>query len=39
MDNTNISTDNTNLAVLRLNYEGISPDFSKEVKEYYLKYF
>lgn len=36
MDNTNISTDNTNLAVLRLNYEGISPDFSKEVKEYYI---
>ena len=36
IDNINISKDNTNLAVLRLNYEGVSPDFSKDIKEYYI---
>lgn len=35
-NNTNISKDNINLAVLRLNHEGISPNFSKEIKEYYI---
>ena len=35
-NNINISKDNTNLSVLRLNYEGISPDFSKDIKEYYI---
>lgn len=28
-------TDNTNLKILRLNYEGITPEFKKEIKEYY----
>ncbi len=28
--------DNANLAVLRLNYPGISPEFNKAIKEYYL---
>ena len=27
--------DNTNLSVLRINHEGISPDFSPDIKEYY----
>lgn len=31
----NISDDNTNLSILRLNREGISPDFNKDIKEYY----
>lgn len=31
----NDSSDNTNLSVLRLNHEGISPDFDKNIKEYY----
>lgn len=31
----NVSSDNTNLSVLRLNHEGISPDFDKDIKEYY----
>ena len=31
----NVSSDNTNLSVLRLNHEGISPDFNKDIKEYY----
>ena len=35
-EQNNISKDNTNLSVLRLNYEGISPDFSKDIKEYYV---
>ncbi len=30
-----ISSDNTNLSVLRLNHEGISPDFDENIKEYY----
>lgn len=33
--NENVSENNSNLAVLRLNEEGISPDFSKDIKEYY----
>lgn len=31
----NVSTNNTNLSVLRLNHEGISPDFNQNIKEYY----
>lgn len=31
----NVSSDNTNLSILRLNHEGISPDFNKDIKEYY----
>lgn len=30
-----VSSDNTNLKIMRLNREGISPDFQKSVKEYY----
>lgn len=30
-----MSSDNTNLSTLRLNHEGISPDFQKGIKEYY----
>ncbi len=33
--NSDVSADNTNLAILRLNHEGISPDFNKDIKEYY----
>lgn len=33
--NESTSTDNVDLKVLRLNHEGISPDFSKDIKEYY----
>lgn len=29
------NSDNTNLSVLRLNHEGISPDFNKDIREYY----
>ncbi len=28
-------SDNTNLSILRINEEGISPDFSSDIKEYY----
>lgn len=28
-------SDNTNLSILRINEEGISPDFSPDIKEYY----
>lgn len=31
----NVSDNNTNLSILRLNREGISPEFNKDVKEYY----
>ncbi len=31
----NITPDNTNLSILRLNHEGISPEFNKDIKEYY----
>lgn len=31
----NVSDDNSNLKILRLNHEGISPVFDKYVKEYY----
>ncbi len=31
----NVSSDNTNLSILRLNHEGISPYFDKNIKEYY----
>lgn len=31
-----VKDDNANLAVLRLNYPGISPEFNKNIKEYYL---
>ena len=31
----NVNSDNTNLSVLRLNHEGISPYFDKNIKEYY----
>lgn len=30
-----ISSDNTNLKIMRLNHEGISPEFQKSIKEYY----
>lgn len=33
--NQDVSADNSNLSVLRLNEEGISPDFNKDIKEYY----
>lgn len=33
--NENVSENNSNLAVLRLNEEGISPEFNKDIKEYY----
>lgn len=33
--NKNITNDNTDLSILRLNHEGISPDFDKDIKEYY----
>lgn len=33
--NENVSDDNTNLSILRLDQEGISPDFDKDIKEYY----
>lgn len=35
-NNANTSKDNTNLSVLRLNHEGISPNFAKDIKEYYI---
>lgn len=35
IDNINVSDDNTNLSILRLDQEGISPDFNKDIKEYY----
>lgn len=37
-NNTSVNTDksNANLLVLRLNHEGISPEFSKEIKDYYI---
>lgn len=31
----NVSSDNTDLQIMRLNHEGISPEFSKDIKEYY----
>ena len=34
-EQSNVSDDNSNLKVLRLNHEGISPVFDKYVKEYY----
>lgn len=33
--NENVSENDSNLAVLRLNEEGISPEFNKDIKEYY----
>lgn len=33
--NENVSADNSNLAILRLSEEGISPEFNKDIKEYY----
>lgn len=30
-----VSSNNTNLKIMRLNHEGISPDFQKGIKEYY----
>lgn len=35
VEEENVATDNANLKVLRLEYEGISPEFRKDVKEYY----
>lgn len=35
IDNINVSDDNTNLSILRLDQEGISPEFNKDIKEYY----
>ncbi len=34
-EQSNVSADNTNLRILRLNHEGISPEFQKDIKEYY----
>lgn len=34
-DDNNISKNNTNLSILRINHEGISPTFNKDIKEYY----
>lgn len=34
-ETTEVEADNTSLKILRLNQEGISPDFQKEIKEYY----
>lgn len=33
--NENVSENNSNLAILRLNEEGITPEFNKDIKEYY----
>lgn len=33
--NENVSSDNTDLGILRLNHEGITPEFNKDIKEYY----
>lgn len=30
-----VSSDNTNLEIMRLNHVGISPEFQKDIKEYY----
>lgn len=34
-NDTNVMEDDTNLKILRLNQEGISPEFDKQIKEYY----
>lgn len=34
-EQSNVSADNTNLRIFRLNHEGISPEFQKDIKEYY----
>jgi len=34
-ENGEVEANNTDLKILRLNREGISPDFQKEIKEYY----
>ena len=34
-EQSNVSADNTNLRRFRLNHEGISPEFQKDIKEYY----
>lgn len=33
--NENVSSDNTNLKIMRLSEVGISPDFQKDIKDYY----
>ena len=35
-DEEKISDDNTNLKIMRIGREGISPEFRKDIKEYYL---
>ncbi len=35
IQNENAGDDNTDLAILRLNAEGINPEFNKDIKEYY----
>ena len=35
LEQNNASPDNTNLSILRLNHEGISPEFQKDIKTYY----
>lgn len=35
-ENNNDDANNTNLAILRLNHEGITPTFKKDIKEYYM---
>ena len=35
-NNEEVSSDNTKLAIMRLNREGISPEFNEDIKEYYL---
>ena len=35
LEQNNVSPDNTNLSILRLNHEGINPEFQKDIKTYY----
>ncbi len=35
-ENASLSADNANLDIMRLGYEGINPDFSPDIQEYYL---
>ena len=35
LQQSDISPNNTNLSILRLNHEGISPEFQKDIKTYY----
>lgn len=35
LEEPTVSSNNTNLKILRLNYEGMIPSFTKEIKDYY----